>query len=188
MTATGSKGSALDTVYVAVLGPDEANVDEGDKKVARMVGYELAQHGAVLVCGGLRGVMEAACEGVYKSNKKNKTNRQAIGLLPGRDRHDGNAYLSIALPTGLDELRNGLIVGVSDAVIAVGRSWGTLSEIALAMRMSKPTIVIANHGREIRYVHNKREKKPIVVTSAKKAVKKAMREIAASKAQQADAT
>ena len=66
-----------------------------------------------------------------------------MGLLPGSDRADGNPYLSVALPTGIGELRNGLIVRVCDAVIAIGGSWGTLSEIALAMRTGKPTIVIS---------------------------------------------
>jgi len=89
-----------------------------------------------LVSGGLGGVMAAASEGA--SSRGGLT----IGLLPGRDRTAGNPHLSAVLPTGLGELRNGLVVGVSDAVIAIGGSWGTLSEIALAMRTGKPTVVI----------------------------------------------
>jgi uncharacterized protein (TIGR00725 family) len=65
-----------------------------------------------------------------------------VGLLPGNDRAEGNAYLTIALPTGLGELRNGLIVRAADVVIAVGGSWGTLSEIALAVRTGKPVIAL----------------------------------------------
>jgi hypothetical protein len=188
MIVTGSKDSALDAAYVAVVGPDEDAAEADDIKAAWEVGYELAQQGAVLVCGGLKGVMKAACEGVSKSNEEKKTNRQAIGLLPGRDRHEGNAYLSVALPTGLDELRNGLVVSVSDAVIVIGCSWGTLSEIALAMRMSKPTILISKLGWKIQYPHNPPTEKPFFVSSPKKAVKKAMREIAARKANRTDAT
>lgn len=197
MTATESKGSAVDAVYVAVVGPDDepdeddietARDIEKDMEVARRVGKGLAQRGAVLVCGGLGGVMKAACEGVYESNQENETNRLAIGLLPGKDRRKGNAYLSVALPTGLDQLRNGLVVRASDAVIVVGCSWGTLSEIALAMRMSKPTVLIASHGWELRYLHSPPLEKPFVVSSAEEAVEKAMIEVAARKAEQADVT
>ena len=193
MTAAGSKGSAVDSVYVAVVGPDD-DPDEDDietardRAVARRVGKALAQRGAVLVCGGLGGVMKAACAGVYESNQENQTNSLAIGLLPGNDRRAGNAYLSVALPTGLDQLRNGLVVTVSDAVIAVGCSWGTLSEIALAMRMLKPTVLIANHGWELLYSHNPPRRKPFVVSSAEAAVEKVMREVAARKAGQVDVT
>lgn len=80
--------------------------------------------------------MEAACEGA--SDRGGLT----VGLLPGSDRADGNPYLSVVLPTGMGELRNGLVVGVCDAVIAIGGSWGTLSEVALSMRAGKPTIMI----------------------------------------------
>lgn len=193
MTAAGSKGSAVDAVYVAVVGPGD-DPDKGDIEtardidVARRVGKALAQRGAVLVCGGLGGVMKAACAGVYESNQENQTNRLTIGLLPGNDRREGNAYLSVALPTGQDQLRNGLIIAVSDAVIAVGCSWGTLSEIALAMRMSKPTVLIADHGWELGYSHNPPRRKPFVVSSAEEAVEKAMREVAAGKAGQLDVT
>jgi uncharacterized protein (TIGR00725 family) len=104
--------------------------------MARQVGGLLAAQSAVVVCGGLGGVMAAACEGA--SQRGGLT----VGILPGRDRAAGNADLSVALPTGLGELRNGLVVGTADAVIAIGGSWGTLSEIALAMRAGTPTIVV----------------------------------------------
>jgi hypothetical protein len=121
--------------YVAVIGPDQ-HATKAETDVARQVGQLLADRGAILVCGGLGGVMEAATEGASSHGGL------AIGLLPGRDRAAGNPHLSVVLPTGLGELRNGLVVGVSDAVIAIGGSWGTLSEIALAMRSGKPTVVI----------------------------------------------
>jgi uncharacterized protein (TIGR00725 family) len=73
---------------------------------------------------------------------------RAIGVLPGADARAGNEYLSVALPTGLGELRNGLVVSAADAVIAVGGSWGTLSEIALAARAAKPVVVL--RGWQIR--------------------------------------
>lgn len=89
--------------------------------------------------------MEAACRGAARHGG------QTIGLLPGSDRIAGNRYLSVILPTGLGEQRNGLVVAVSDAVIAVGGSWGTLSEIALAVRTGKPTVVLGPLSWQIDY-------------------------------------
>jgi uncharacterized protein (TIGR00725 family) len=127
--------SSREAIYVAVIGPGD-HVPPGEAAIAAEVGSLLAQRNAILVCGGLSGVMAAACQGA--ADRGGLT----VGLLPGSSRSDGNPYLSVALPTGLRELRNGLVVGVCDAVIAVGGSWGTLSEIALAVRAGKPTIVI----------------------------------------------
>jgi uncharacterized protein (TIGR00725 family) len=122
-------------VYVAVIGPGEASTVE--QAMAERVGAGLAEAGAVLVCGGLGGVMQAACKGAAERGGR------TVGLLPGRERAAGNPYLSITLPTGLGELRNGLVVGTADAVIAVGGGWGTLSEMGLAMKAGKPVIVLA---------------------------------------------
>jgi uncharacterized protein (TIGR00725 family) len=138
---------------VAVVGPGRSEHSAGGAPeahaavlaAAEEIGAELARCGAFLVCGGLGGVMEAACRGAARHGG------QTIGLLPGRDRADGNPYLSVTLPTGLGELRNALVVGVSDAVIAVGGSWGTLSEIALAVRTGKPTVVLGPMSWEIDY-------------------------------------
>src|SRR5262245_60808717 len=116
--------------YVAVVGPGEAA--EPRDTIAERVGALLADSGAVLVCGGLGGVMQAACRGAAERGGL------TVGLLPGRDRTAGNPYLSIVLPTGMGELRNGLVVGAVDGVIAVGGGWGTLSEMALAMKAGKP--------------------------------------------------
>jgi uncharacterized protein (TIGR00725 family) len=127
-------GSPSDTPYVAVIGPNEATDEE--LRNAELVGALLAQRGAVVVCGGLGGVMEAVCKGSAAHGGR------SIGILPGRERKAGNAFASVTLATGLGELRNGLVVGSCDAVIAVGGSWGTLSEIALAMRAGKPTFVL----------------------------------------------
>jgi uncharacterized protein (TIGR00725 family) len=133
--------SSREATYVAVIGPGGHVTDE-ETDSAVEVGRLLAERGAILVCGGLGGVMAAACEGA--SGRGGLT----VGLLPGSSRADGNPYLSVVLPTGMRELRNGLIVSVSDAVISVGGSWGTLSEIALAMRTGKPTIVIGGWNVE----------------------------------------
>ena len=89
-----------------------------------------------MLTGGLGGVMAAAAKGC------NEAGGTSVGLLPGTDRADANPHLTISLPTGLGELRNGLLVRAADGLIAVGGSWGTLSEIALARRAGKPVIAL----------------------------------------------
>jgi uncharacterized protein (TIGR00725 family) len=120
--------------YIAVIGARQA--DEADEAAAEEVGSRLAQAGAILICGGRGGVMAAACRGAAGAGG------MTIGLLPGFDRADANQWVQIALPTGLGELRNGLIVRAADAVIAVGGAYGTLSEIALALNASIPVVGI----------------------------------------------
>jgi uncharacterized protein (TIGR00725 family) len=102
------------------------------------VGRLLAAYGAVLVCGGLGGVMEAAC----MAARDHKPAGITVGFLPGDEHDRGNKYLAIEIPTGLGELRNGLVVGVAEAVIVVGGSWGTMNEISLAMKLGKPVFQI----------------------------------------------
>jgi uncharacterized protein (TIGR00725 family) len=98
------------------------------------VGRLVAARGAVVVCGGLGGAMESACRGAKQAGGL------TVGLLPGSDRSEANAYVDVALPTGLGEARNALVVGAADVVIAVGRGYGTLSEIALALRAGKRVV------------------------------------------------
>jgi uncharacterized protein (TIGR00725 family) len=118
--------------YVAVVGPSDATSQE--TRAAEAIGHGLAEAGAILITGGLTGVMEAACHGASAAGGT------TVGFLPGSDRTQANEYLQIALPTGLGELRNGLIIRAADAVIAVGGAYGTLSEIALALRTDVPVI------------------------------------------------
>ena len=117
---------------MAVVGPGDASEEE--IAAAEAVGRGLARSGAVLVCGGLGGVMAAASRGAAEAGGT------TVGILPGTDRAAGNEWLSVAIPTGLGELRNGLVVRASDAVIAVGGAYGTLSEIALALKTGTPVI------------------------------------------------
>jgi uncharacterized protein (TIGR00725 family) len=112
--------------YVAVVGPGEAKDEEAG--TAEAVGKELARRRAMVVCGGLGGVMEAACRGAKAEGGT------TIGILPGSDRSQANRYVDIALATGLGEARNALVVRAADALIAVGGGYGTLSEIALALK------------------------------------------------------
>ena len=122
------------TRYVAVVGSGEASAEE--RAVAEEVGRGLAEHGAVVVCGGLGGVMEAACRGARAADGV------TVALLPGHDRAAANPFVSVAIPTGLGEARNALVVRAADVLVAVGGSWGTLSEIALALRVGKRVIGI----------------------------------------------
>jgi uncharacterized protein (TIGR00725 family) len=119
-------------VYVSVIGPGEA--DPAALDAAEQVGRELAQRGAIVVCGGRGGVMEAACRGARAGGGT------TVGILPDPDRTHANAYLDVALPTGMGELRNGLVARAGDAVIAVGGEFGTLSEIAFALKLGRPVV------------------------------------------------
>jgi uncharacterized protein (TIGR00725 family) len=121
--------------YIGVVGASEATSEQYE--AALEVGGALASAGAVVVCGGLGGVMEAACRGVAEAGGT------SVGLLPGADPTAANEWMTIALPTGLGELRNGLIIRAVDAVIAIGRGYGTLSEIALALRAEVPVFGLA---------------------------------------------
>jgi uncharacterized protein (TIGR00725 family) len=127
--------------YVAVVGPSTATSQE--LAFAEEVGAALAAMGAVVVTGGLGGVMEAACRGAR--SKRGHT----LGLLPGEDREAANGWVEIAVATGLGELRNGLVVRAADGLVAVGGGHGTLSEIALALKLGRPVVGLgtwAVHG------------------------------------------
>ncbi|HWC26138.1 MAG TPA: TIGR00725 family protein, partial [Solirubrobacteraceae bacterium] len=97
---------------------------------------ELARRGAVLGSGGLGGVMEAACRGARGAGGT------TLGILPGDDRAAANAFVSVAVAGGMGELRNGLVVRSADAIVAIAGEYGTLSEIALALKAGKPVVGI----------------------------------------------
>jgi uncharacterized protein (TIGR00725 family) len=106
-------------------------------QAAEQVGRELGRLGALVVCGGLGGVMEAACRGAKAGGS------MTVGILPGDDRRSANQWVDVAVPTGMGEARNALVVRAADALVAVGGEFGTLSEIALALRMGKPVVGVA---------------------------------------------
>ena len=118
--------------WIAVVGPGRASDEEVE--LAEAVGAGVGSAGAVLVCGGLGGVMEAACRGAQAAGGT------TVGLLPGLERSEANPFVALAIPTGLGELRNGLVVRAADAVIAVAGEYGTLSEIAFALKTGKPVV------------------------------------------------
>ena len=121
--------------YVAVVGPGAAATDQ-DLADARRAGTLLAAAGVVVVTGGLGGVMGATAAGVRAGGGT------SIGLLPSSRRADGDPAHHLLLPTGLGELRNALIIRTADAVLAIGGSWGTLSEVALAVRSRTPVVAL----------------------------------------------
>lgn len=120
--------------YVAVVGPSSASDEQHE--LAERLGAALARRGHVVVCGGGGGVMAAVSRGAAEHGGL------VVGLLPGDDRRAGNRHLTVAIPTGLGELRNGLVVRAADVVVAVGGSWGTLSEVALAVRAGVPVVAV----------------------------------------------
>ncbi len=132
---------------ISVIGP--AICDEQEASVAEHVGKLLAEREVVLICGGRGGVMEAACRGAQQAGGL------TIGILPGADRGSGNAYLTLAIPTGLGEARNAIVAQAGEAVITIGGGPGTLSEIALAVKSGKRVVAIrswrarTNDGTEL---------------------------------------
>ena len=122
--------------YVAVVGGGGA----GDELCSQAleVGRLLAERGAVVVCGGLGGVMEAVCRGVRDGAGV------SIGLLPGADRSGANPWVTYTVPTGMGEGRNALVARSADAMIAVGGEYGTLSEMALALRAGTPVFGLSS--------------------------------------------
>ena len=121
---------------VAVVGPGKPD-DPALLDTARAVGAGLAAAGGTVVTGGLGGVMAAASQGAHEAGGF------VVGILPGDDPATANEFVDLAVPTGLGEGRNLLIVRMADAVVAVGGSWGTLSEIALARRRNTPVVSVA---------------------------------------------
>jgi uncharacterized protein (TIGR00725 family) len=119
-------------MFIAVIGGSECSHEE--IKLAEEVGEELARRGGVLVCGGLGGVMEAACKGA--SSEGGTT----VGILPGDNRSTANSYVSIPIVTGIGYARNIIVIKSAQAVIAIDGSYGTLSEIAYALQNNIPVV------------------------------------------------
>ena len=119
---------------MAVVGAGDVVDGSPEADAAEAVGRQLAEAGAVVVCGGLGGVMAAACRGASAAGGT------TVGILPGSSRADANPWLTVALPTGLGEARNALVVRAVDVLVAVGGGYGTLSEIGLALRTGTPVV------------------------------------------------
>ena len=149
---------------IAVIGGGQCTKKEAG--LAEEVGRELAKSGAVLVCGGLGGVMEAACRGASAEGGI------TVGILPGEDSHSANPHVQIAVTTGMGYARNVAVVKSARAVIAVGGSYGTLSEISHALQSGIPVIglntwSVSRNGKE--------DKSIIPAQSPAEAVEKALK-------------
>ncbi|MEW6001851.1 MAG: TIGR00725 family protein [Nitrospirota bacterium] len=150
-------------VYVGVIGA--GTCDSETYQMAYEVGRLIALNRACLLCGGLSGVMEAAAKGSKDAAG------MTIGILPGKDKKAANPFIDVTVATGFNEGRNVIIATTADALIAVGGEFGTLSEIALGLKMNKP--VISLKSWEIKGV--------IPASSPEDAVRKALEAVGASK-------
>lgn len=148
---------------VAVVGPG-STTDGALLAAATEVGTGLARAGAVVVTGGLGGVMAAVARGAREAGGL------VVGVLPGNDPSDANEWVDVALPTGMGEGRNVQVVRAAGVVIAIGGSWGTLAEVALARRLRRP--VVALHGWTVDGPEP--GDGPVVVASADEAVRAAV--------------
>ncbi|MBN1578002.1 MAG: TIGR00725 family protein [Chitinispirillaceae bacterium] len=122
------------SICIGVVGANET--DSTNYDIAYELGIHIADRGAILICGGLGGIMEAASKGAREHGGI------VIGILPGADKQAANPYVSIALPTGMGIARNTLVVNMSDVIIAFPGSYGTLSEIAFALATGKTVIYL----------------------------------------------
>jgi uncharacterized protein (TIGR00725 family) len=155
-----------DKIFIGVIGAGVCSEEVG--KLAEEVGERIAEAKAVLVCGGLGGVMEAASKGA--KNKGGTT----VGILPGFDKQDANPYIDFPIVTGLGEGRNVLVVRNSDALIALPGQFGTLSEISFALKFGKPVIGLSTWevSNQIIQVKNPQEAVEKALSNAR-AVKRA---------------
>lgn len=134
--------------------------------LAERVGRAVAGAGAVLLCGGLGGVMEAAARGAARAGGL------TVGLLPGFDAADANRWVTLPIVTGMDQARNVILVRSSHAVIAVGGRYGTLSEIALALKLGRPVVGISTW----RLAQPERRRVPLLIArTPEEAVARAVR-------------
>ena len=152
-----------DFTFIGVIGGSD--VSPQIAKLAEEVGREIARRGAVLVCGGMEGVMEAACKGA--SDEGGLT----IGILPGDSREIANKYVQIPIVTGIGYARNVAVVKSSQAIIAIDGSYGTLTEIGYALQSGIPLIGLNTWSVSI---DGRVEKNIIPAKNPKEAVEKAI--------------
>lgn len=132
-------------VPVGVIGPREASVSQ--LRAALRVGELLADCGLTVICGGRQGVMQAVCEGVAR------VGGLSIGLLPGTDASEANHFVSVAIATGIGEARNALVARAAFALVCIGDSYGTLSEVALGRQFGKLVVGLEGAARVDGVVH-----------------------------------
>jgi len=155
---------------IAVSGSNGSDKNLGEKilQVAEETGYLIARKGGILLCGGLSGIMEAAAKGAKKGGGI------TVGLLPWK-KEAANPYIDIPLATNMGFYRNTLIINCADSVIGICGRWGTLNEIAMAVSINKPTILISESGGacdafSMEEVLKRFKKRPTVASSPREAV------------------
>jgi uncharacterized protein (TIGR00725 family) len=151
---------------LSVIGAGKASRDLS--RLAAEVGREIARRGVLLICGGRGGVMAAAARGARGENG------HTIGILPQYDRAGANRYIEIAIATGMGEARNAIVVASGDAVIALEGEAGTLSEIALAMKIGRPVVALKAWA-EIEGVHRADDARSAVALALELAARRAQR-------------
>lgn len=147
-------------VFIAIVGAGKCSKKLRD--MAAVAGRRIAQQGGVVVCGGLGGVMEGAARGAREGGGV------TIGILPGPDRGDANEFIDYAIPTGFGEARNLMVVRSADAVLAFPGKYGTLSEMAFALKLKKPLVSVSawKLGDEIVQVEDPEEAARMVMELA----------------------
>ncbi len=130
-------------MYVSVVGGDLGTCEDEDCEMAREIGRGIAKLGAILVCGGRGGVMEASCKGAKEEGGT------TIGILPSGDRDEKNDYVDYGIVTGMGIMRNALVVLNGDIVVAIDGGYGTLSEIALATKYDKKILGIGTWDLDV---------------------------------------
>ncbi len=133
---------------IAVVGAGKCSKKLRD--MAARVGKYIAEHGGVLICGGMGGVMEGAAKGAKEAGGL------TIGILPTDNKDDANEYIDFVIPTGFGEARNIIVVRSADAVVALPGKYGTLSEMAFALKAKKPLVSVSawKLGDEIHQVED----------------------------------
>jgi uncharacterized protein (TIGR00725 family) len=150
-------------IFIGVIGGSD--VSPQIAKLAEEVGHEIARQGAVLVCGGMGGVMEAACKGA--SSEGGLT----IGIIPGDSRESANEYVKIPIVTGIGYARNVAVVKSSQAIIAIDGSYGTLTELGYALQSGIPVIGLKTWSMSI---DGREEKNIVPAKNPREAVEKAI--------------
>lgn len=157
---------------ISVCGSDDdENLSDHTLKIAERVGKLVAKRGGVIICGGRGGIMRAVCKGAKMENGT------TVGILP-YEKDEANEYIDIAIPTYIGNVRNYLVSGSGDVMIAIGGRWGTLNEITFRVILGKPLILIKGTGGCVDEIINKKisqglESNYCIVNSAEDAVEKA---------------
>ena len=124
-------------IRIAVIGSGE-EISKETEKAAEQIGVKIAENNCILICGGKEGIMEAACRGA--KSKGGIT----VGIMPSLEKEEANKYVDIPINTGIGYARNAFVAASADAVIALEGSFGTLSEIAMALNYRKPVVILKN--------------------------------------------